>query len=225
MELEEAERAAIREGRQISRASMEMANVGKPRDPIEEWEFRVRCQFEGLYRETQKCGCALSREDLPPKMLGASPGQEVEVFYDPVTDRVWKATYPNQSGKGPTGFFTVAGYLRRLRLSNLIFADDVRFEGVISNKEGISIVTSQHYVMPHPERFIPTQQEIETCMKSYGFEEETPTTWIRKDGISCGDVHDRNLMIAPDGSIEVIDVQPILQSGFDWDDVIRACSK
>ncbi len=35
MELEEAEQAAIREGRRISEASVQMANVGKPRDPIE----------------------------------------------------------------------------------------------------------------------------------------------------------------------------------------------
>ena len=35
MELEEAEQATIREGRRISEASKQMANVGKPRDPID----------------------------------------------------------------------------------------------------------------------------------------------------------------------------------------------
>lgn len=219
MELEEAEQAAIREGRRIVESSMQMANVGKSWDPVTEWEFRVRCQREGLVYWAEQQGGILTEEDLPSNNYGPG-GQEHIVYHDPLEDRFWKKTFPNESGRGPTGFFTPAGYLRRLRLSNLIFADDVKLEGIINASEGISIVTSQHYVMPHPERFIPTQEEIESCMKGFGFEEETPTTWVREDGISCGDVHDRNLIRRPDGVIEVIDVQPILQQGREWKNVI-----
>ena len=37
-----------------------------------------------------------------------------------------------------------------------------------------------------------------------------------------GDVHNRNLIRRPDGVVEVIDVQPILSEGYDWDGVREA---
>jgi hypothetical protein len=61
-----------------------------------------------------------------------------------------------------------AGYLRRLRLSNIVFGDDVEFEGIWSRREGMSIVTSQSYIQPHPARFIPTEEEITALLGSLG---------------------------------------------------------
>lgn len=68
----------------------------------------------------------------------------MKVYYDAIHRRVWKATFPGQSGlSGISGHYTPGAYLRRLRLSNLVFGDDVAFEGLWQRKDGASMVTSQ----------------------------------------------------------------------------------
>ena len=147
------------------------------------------------------------------------------IYHHVEQDRFWKTTFPNLAGFGPSGYFTPAGYLRRLRLSNLIFGDDVRFEGVLEKKDGPSIATSQTYIQPHPERFIPTQEEIVRYPEKLGFYQRGSTLWIREeDGISLGDCHDRNFIRTPGETIVAIDVQPILQEGHEWENVIP-CTK
>ncbi len=91
------------------------------------------------------------------------------MFHAPGADRFWKSTFPGQSGFGQFGHYTPAGYLRRLRLSNRIFRDDVVFEGFWQRKEGPSLVTSQSYIQPHAVRFIPTDEEIGGCLGALGF--------------------------------------------------------
>ena len=221
MELAAAERAAIEGGREIARAVLEMADVEKPRDPAEKWEHFIKFQFQALTRFSRNHNYLKKPSDLPPRLPGCRPGMEVNVFLEPNTNRVWKTTLPNLAGFGPSGYFTPADYLRRLRLSNLIFGDDVRFEGVLQQKEGPSIVTSQRYILPHPERFIPTEEEIACSLEKLGFYQRGSTLWIREeDGISLGDCHDRNFMRTPGETIVAIDVQPILQEGHDWENVI-----
>jgi len=130
---------------------------------------------------------------------------------------LWKSTFPGKAGFGPFGQFTPAGYLRRLRLSNIVFGDDVEFEGMWSRREGPSLVTSQSYIQPHPERFIPTEEEIAALLTRLGFTyNESTGLWERDDGVELGDAHDRNFIRAPDESIVAIDVQPRLMPGFDF---------
>ncbi|MBX7208863.1 MAG: hypothetical protein K1X78_11155 [Verrucomicrobiaceae bacterium] len=201
---------------------MEMAGVGQPRDPVTEWEERCKAQFAALKKFASSRGCSLSERDLPPPMTCIKPGREVSVYHDEVQRRVWKSTFPGQSGFGQSGYFTPAGYLRRLRLSNLIFGDDVEFEGIWSRREGPSIVTSQSYIQPHPERFIPTEVEITGFLNALGFEySETTMAWERDDGVVLADTHDRNFIRAPDCTVVAIDVQPRLRPGFQWEAVRR----
>ena len=131
MELAEAERAAVEEGRRLARAGSRVADVDEPQDPVEAWEFHVRCQFRGLLRWARRKGCLLRLRDLPERDFGPG-GREHIIYHDVVHGRFWKVTFPNTSGIGPSGFFTPAGYLNRLRLSNRIFGDDVRFEGILA---------------------------------------------------------------------------------------------
>jgi hypothetical protein len=96
----------------------------------------------------------------------------------------------------------------------------VQFEGVWPRAKGISLVTSQPFIHPHPVRFIPTQEEIESFLESLGFRwVESRLLWERDDGVELADTHDRNFIIAPDGIIRAIDVQPRLKPGFDFDNV------
>ncbi len=148
MELAEAERAALTRRPTSSRSSMGVANVGEPRDPVTAWEERAREQFLALQRFARQSGCLLKQAHLPPLLPGATPGREVTVYYDAPANRVWKATFPGESGFGQFGYNTPGGYLRRLRLSNRIFGDDVAFEGIWRRKNGLSIITSQRYANP-----------------------------------------------------------------------------
>ena len=197
-----------------------MANVGKSRDLVEEWEQRVAAQFEALEVWSTGAGCRLTQRSIPPRLPGATPGREITAYLEAKTRRVWKSTFPGECGFGQFGYYTPAGYLRRLRLSNIVFGDDVQFEGIWMREGGPSIVISQSYIQPHPLRFIPTSEEIETFLRDLGFERnDTTITWHRDDGVELADTHDRNFIIAPDGLIRAIDVQPRLKPGFDFDKV------
>lgn len=153
-------------------------------------------------------------------MVAIKPGREITAYHDPVRDRVWKATFPGEAGFGQFGYYTPAGYLRRLRLSNMVFRDSVEFEGILKTKAGFSIVTSQEFIYPHPTRFIPTAEEITGYLNSLGFtHNDTLMLWERDDGVQLADTHDRNFIRAPDETIIAIDVQPRLLSGHDFDSV------
>jgi hypothetical protein len=156
---------------------------------------------------------------IPQRAFGKS-GREHEVFHAPNPVRYWKSTFPGQAGFGQFGYYTPAGYLRRLRLSNRIFGDDVAFEGMWSRSDGLSIVTSQSYIQPHPERFIPTEDEIHGFLHALGFRhDDSLMLWERDDGVQLADTHNRNFIRAPDESIIAIDVQPRLLPGHEWEAV------
>lgn len=221
MDLAAAEHIAISSRPKTPRASLGVADVEKPRDLVEEWEYRVKNQFAALKRWASASGCLLSPSAIPPILSGATPGREITAYIHPASGRVWKATFPGEAGFGAFGYYTPAGYLRRLRLSNVVFGDDVQFEGVWPRPKGISLVTSQPFIHPHPVRFIPTQDEIEAFLEDLGFRwVESRMLWERDDGVELADTHDRNFIIAPDGLIRAIDVQPRLKPGFDFENVI-----
>lgn len=138
---------------------------------------------------------------------------------------MWKATFPGEAGFGQFGYYTPAGYLRRLRLSNRIFGDDVQFEGIWKRPGGLSIVTSQPFIQPRPVRFIPTEEEIHGLLHALGFVyNDSLMLWERGDGVQLADTHDRNFIRAPDETIIAIDVQPRLLPGDDFEAVIAALS-
>ncbi len=196
-----------------------MADVGEPRDPVAEWEARVEAQFAALKKFAAGCGCSLTDADLPRRAFGKS-GREHEVFHAPGALRYWKSTFPGQAGFGQFGYYTPAGYLRRLRLSNRIFGDDVAFGGTWKRKNGLSIVTSQRYIHPDTERFIPTEDEIAAYLSNLGFcYNEQLMLWEPDDGVQLADTHDRNFIRAPDGKLYAIDVQPRLLPGCEFDAV------
>ncbi len=219
MDLAEAERAALSGRPKAPRTGSGVADVDQPRDQVTAWEERVAAQFAALKKWASGRGCLLSESDLPPRAFGKS-GREHEVFHHPAGMRFWKSTFPGESGFGAFGYYTPAGYLRRLHLSNRIFGDDVEFEGVWVRSRKLSLVTSQSFIQPHPERFIPTEAEIGAFLAALGFRwDENKMLWERDDGVELADTHDRNFIIAPDGLIRAIDVQPRLKPGCEFNAV------
>ncbi|MEM9478898.1 MAG: hypothetical protein AAGA58_04460 [Verrucomicrobiota bacterium] len=193
--------------------------MDEPRDRVEAFERHVRIQFESLASWAKDEGSLLKSSDIPPRAYEKC-GREHEVYHHQAARRFWKSTFPGESGFGPFGYYTPAGYLQRLRLSNHVFGDDVRFEGMWRRRKGWSIVTSQQYIHPHPLRFIPTEKEIKTYLRDLGFRKNDRTRhWQRDDGVELGDTHDRNFIRTPDENIVAIDVQPRLMEGADWENV------
>ncbi|MEO0416467.1 MAG: hypothetical protein AAF226_16100 [Verrucomicrobiota bacterium] len=222
MGLDEAEAAAVTDRPGTSETILGMANVGPPRDPVEEWERRVRWQFGNLRSFAEDTGIILGRADIPDPLPGYKPGMEVECYLQEAHLRVWKATFPGQSGFGPAGYSTPFGYLRRLRLSNVIFGDDVQFEGIWPRKDGPSIVTSQTYILPDPLSGIPTEVEVETYMQSLKFNwSASDNGWKReRDGVLVQDCHPRNYIKTIDDEVIAIDVQPKLLPDFAFENVL-----
>lgn len=211
MDLAAAEQAALRDGQRIAQEGRDLADVGEPRDPAQRGERIVRCQYAALRLFSQKHCCLLSPSDLPLINFGKG-GMEHFIYHHFEQARFWKTTFPNFAGFGPSGYPTPADYLRRLRLANTIFGDDIRFEGVLEQPEGYSLVTSQPFIQPHPERFIPTECELTDFLQSLGFHQQGSNRWFREeDGIILEDCHDRNFIRTPDESIVAIDAQPLLK--------------
>ena len=121
MDLAEAECAALSARPKTSRTGLGVANVGQSRDPVTEWEERVAAQFKAHQRFAKSSGSDLTEADMPSVLRGATPGREITAYLGVDRVRVWKATFPGEAGFGQFGYYTPAGYLRRLRLSNRIF--------------------------------------------------------------------------------------------------------
>ena len=221
MELDEAERASVREGPGLGQAGGGVSNVPPPRDPVEAWERAVGSQFRNLIAFAREHDRLLTRADLPGLDYGKG-GMEHEIYHDEAGHRFWKSTFPERAGFGPTGYSTPFGYLRRLRLSNLLFGDDVCFEGIWQRPDGPSIVTSQSYILPDPLAGIPSEEDVTEYMNRLGFVwDDVQKGFFREaDGVLVQDCHPRNYVRAVDGDLYAIDIQPILAKGRKWEGVI-----
>ncbi|MCG8599318.1 MAG: hypothetical protein MI807_04165 [Verrucomicrobiales bacterium] len=221
MELDEAERAAVSGGSGAGKAGGGISDVPPPRDPVEAWERAISTQFRNLTEFAKRNDCILTRPDLPELDYGKG-GMEHEIFHDEAGDRFWKSTFPEQAGFGPSGYTTPIGYLRRLRLSNLIFGDDVRFEGIWPRRDGPSIVTSQRYILPDPFEGVPTEEDVSKYMASLRFiwDEKQLGFYRKEDGVLVQDCHPRNYVRAADGELYAIDIQPFLDKGRSFDEVV-----
>lgn len=222
MELDEAEAAAFAGGSGSGAKSGGVADVPPPRNPAEAWGRAVDSQFQNLIAFAEESGCLLTRDDLPSLDYGKG-GMEHEIFHDAPGGRFWKSTFAGCSGFGPEGHFTPVAYLRRLSLSNLVFGDDVSFEGIWIREGGPSIVTSQRYILPDPLQGIPGIEEVAGYMKNLGFHPDSEQGGFSReaDGVLARDAHPRNFIRAVDGDIYAIDVQPSLKRGAKIDRVLR----
>jgi len=71
---------------------------------------------------------------------------EHEVWIDPDSGRVFKATYGRRYGVSFKGDGNALDYLRRLVLCNQLFNTELRFEGVWPDRGELRIVVSQRFI-------------------------------------------------------------------------------
>lgn len=166
---------------------------------------RIRSDFRDLVAWARSREVLLTSEFFATLSLLDS-GHEHFVFRDTVAKRVVKVTYAGKAGSDPLEPPLPSEYLERLRLQNLVFEDDVRLEGIIENRAGVSIVTSQPFV-PYGKPPHPTEREIETFLNGLGFFYQSGAYFRKRDRLVLVDPHPANVIRAPDGKLVPIDVQ------------------
>ena len=112
----------------------------------------------------------------------------------------------------PPGFglqSSFSKYLRNVFWSNLLFGDDIRFEGIIPRKDGASILISQPFIKGRAT----TYQEIELWFSSQGDVACGYHKWCSPStGVVIADAHTGNFVIIESGKALPIDLQ-ILETG------------
>jgi hypothetical protein len=113
-------------------------------------------------------------------------------------------SFPNELGLRRTA--TPYFFLRRLELTNQVFASDLRLEGVTTGDK-TSIVISQPWAYPADLRNpLPSSAEIRGFMVSLGFEPvaDSPIDWFRKlDGIHVSDARSDNFIKCQEGLVPI----------------------
>jgi len=127
------------------------------------------------------------------------------VFHIPETNRVAKITIPPYFG----GQGTAEAYLKNLHAANHLYQDDILFHGVVETAGGVSLVTSQPYVMGSR----PTEEEVTTWFQQNGYHVIGHNRWKNETyGIEIADAHTGNLIKTENGELVPIDLQ-ILSEG------------
>ncbi len=99
-------------------------------------------------------------------------GAEHCVFHDPVRAVAVKATHVNRFGHSAFGEgvpATLLEYLDRLAMQNLLFGDDIRIEGVAFDEGQMEIITTQPWIVAHPDAPTASQPEIDAYFAEFGF--------------------------------------------------------
>ena len=169
---------------------------------------------ERLRREAESIlewGAATGRTIQEHKLLGLVGawtklgGQsEHTVFTFGLSKRVIKFTLPPNFGAQGA-----EAYLRNIGASNRLFADDIRFHGVLETDKGPAFVVSQPFVAGSE----PTLDEVASWFTSLGYRSTGHNRWIHDTtGTEIADAHTGNLIKTADGELVPIDLQ-VLNEG------------
>ncbi|MFT5465143.1 MAG: hypothetical protein ACI8UO_000230 [Verrucomicrobiales bacterium] len=147
---------------------------------------------------------------------------EHEAGIDLEAELVWKITTPGGFGRFPTlidGKISMRSsspleYLKRLSMSNEIFADDWRVVGVLIDRGLVRIVTSQPLVVG--ER--PEQEEIDAYLNALGYFRigQEHAYRHRQQLLGLFDTHKGNFLRGTSGQVFAIDVIPANLTDKTW---------
>lgn len=135
-------------------------------------------------------------------------GNEHEGWFDEVTNRWYKATYPDHFGVawGRRGSATVGEYLNRLLLQNKHFGDDIRLIALVNCNKRLRVLTSQ----PHIVGEYADYHSICVWLRELGFyrfESNGSIAWYRlEDNLVVADVHEGNVIRSESGLLCAIDI-------------------
>lgn len=178
-----------------------------------------------LRRWAEEAGCVIAEADWHALPLVSAATAEHEVRYRAADHRAVKRTWPGTFGfvPGRAGgrwmpqAATPQEYLRRQRLQNDLFQDDIRLEGVMvgegpslvigQSAGGLSLVISQPWLdAADPARPHPSEAQIAAFLEKMGF---TPIFdalfgWRQEDGpLIILDAKPDNFLLTPAGLLPI----------------------
>jgi hypothetical protein len=133
---------------------------------------------------------------------------EHEVWLDSGSGRVFKATHGRRYGLSFSGDGdgNALDYLRRLVLCNRLFNTELRLEGIWLDRNELRIVVSQRFAYGENTPI----NKISDFMRQRGFEARSiggkRVYYRSSDNLVVADLHEQNVLTAPDGSLFPIDV-------------------
>lgn len=169
-------------------------------------------QIRRLEDWLQSQGLCVPKQAFAQGFVGA--GAEHETFIDTVGGCAIKLTHDGRFGhclRSETATATPLDYLKRLAWHNELFGDDLRLHGFLLNTAGLRLVTSQPWIVSHPLKLVPTQEEIDEFLALFGFDraKSYPDGYIYfnpEARLVIGDAQPTNLLLDIDGNIRPIDL-------------------
>jgi hypothetical protein len=132
--------------------------------------FGGRDQAEKLQEWFQTQSLCLPKSAFAHGRVGA--GAEHETFVDIEGGCAVKLTHDGRFGhclRAEGSISTPMDYLLRLDWHNDLFGDDIRVHGFLMNSAGLRLVTTQPWIVSHPEQLSPTQEQIDQFLQLFGF--------------------------------------------------------
>lgn len=157
-------------------------------------------------------GLCVSKSALEGRFVGA--GAEHETYFDSIDGVAIKLTHDGRFGhclRDEGSISTPLDYLQRLAWHNELFGDDIALHGILENSAGIRLVSSQSWIVSHPAKLSPSQQEIDAFLGEFGFVRSQlyPDGFVyfnQESGLVIGDAQPANLLLDQDGVIRPIDL-------------------
>jgi hypothetical protein len=151
-------------------------------------------------------------------------GREHEAWFDELSNRWFKATYPNRFGLSwGTGQTATAGeYLTRLLLQNKYFRDEIRLIALVNWGGRLRVLTSQPHIAGEPA----DAEQIRRWLADLGFAclaNQWGIAWYRKrENLLLADAHEGNVIRSQDGTLVPIDLNIIQPFGHMLDSVLKS---
>jgi hypothetical protein len=171
--------------------------------------------------------CVLNEKHLRELLEGLvrkadyKEGTEHGVFFDASTQRVIKVTIESEDLMPFGHFYNAALYLEDKRNMNVLFGDDVRFEGIVDRDGDPGIVISQPVVMGRRA----TLEEIadDLTARDFSFEPgSTSSNHNELEGLALEDIAEKNVYVDHDGNLNYLDVHVKVPEGSDVEDFVRS---
>ncbi len=149
------------------------------------------------------------------KLRPVSSGAEHVVYHDAERRRAIKITHPNRFGHSvydeSGGGATPLEYLRRLAYHNVLFGDDIRLIGAHLDENALEIISSQPWIVSHPETPVPGQAAVDEYLASLGFVRSDLFPfgfyfYNRANGLAVADAQPNNILVGTDGRLAPIDL-------------------
>lgn len=176
-------------------------------------------QFRALVRWAEENGYLFDAKKLGKRLDQAGEHSVYETAESP--DRLYKITHSGTAGFTPRAIEMKSGniyvvsddatpleYLERFILQNILFDDDVRFEGILEGAQPSLVISQPKYEGVNPENPHPSPKEIRGWLESpeQGFTQNYDGTWFDpEDGLVLFDTKPANWIKTREG-IRPIDI-------------------